>query len=92
MQKCNIVNGANMATEWNQRIAVNPKIFVGKPATKGTRIAVEFVLEKTTDGWSMADILNAYPNLAREDVLAAHSFAAELFKEATFVAAGKQAA
>jgi uncharacterized protein (DUF433 family) len=92
MQKCNMVNGANMATEWNQRIAVNPKILASKPAIKGSRIAVEFVHEKTADGCSMADILNAYPNLAREDVLAAHSLAAELRKEATFVAPGKQAA
>jgi uncharacterized protein (DUF433 family) len=81
-----------MTTEWKQRIVVDPEILGGKPAIKGTRISVELILERTADGWSMEDILKSYPNLVREDVLAAHSFAAEIFKEETFVAIGKLAA
>jgi uncharacterized protein (DUF433 family) len=78
-----------MTTDWKQRIVVNPKILTGKPIIKGTRISVEFILDRTADGWSLDDILQSYPHLTREDVLAAHSFAAELFKEDTFVAIGK---
>ena len=81
-----------MAMDWKQRIVVDPKILTGKPIIKGTRISVEFILDRTADGWSLEDILESYPHLKREDVLAAHSFAAELFKEDTFIAIGKLAA
>jgi uncharacterized protein (DUF433 family) len=81
-----------MNTDWKQRIIVGPDILAGKPVIKGTRISVELILERTADGWSLEDILNSYPSLAREDVLAAHAFAAALFKEETFVAVRKLAA
>lgn len=74
---------------WKDRIIVDPEILVGKPIIKGTRISVELILDRVADGWSMEDILKAYPHLAREDVLAALSFASELFKEEKFVAIGK---
>lgn len=76
-------------TQWKERIVVNPDILVGKPIIKGTRISVELILDRVADGWSMDDILTAYPHICRDDVLAALSFAAELFKEETFVAVGK---
>ena len=79
-------------TNWKDRIVVDPDILVGKPTVKGTRIAVELILDRLSDGWTMEDILSSYPTLTREDVLAALSFAAELFKEETFVAINKVAA
>jgi uncharacterized protein (DUF433 family) len=74
---------------WKDRIVVDPDILIGKPIIKGTRISVELIMDRTADGWSMDDILKAYPHLSREDVLAALSFAAELFREEKFVAIGK---
>lgn len=74
---------------WKDRIVVDPDILVGKPIIKGTRISVELILDRVADGWSVEDILKAYPHLAREDVLAALSFASELFKEEKFIAIGK---
>jgi uncharacterized protein (DUF433 family) len=62
-----------MNTDWKQRIIVEPDILAGKPVIKGTRISVELILERTADGWSLEDILNSYPSLSREDVLAAHA-------------------
>lgn len=56
---------------------------------KGTRISVELILDRMADGWTMEDILAAYPHISRDDVLAALSFAAELYKEETFAAVGK---
>ena len=53
------------------RITVDPAIMVGKPVIKGTRIPVEAVLRKIGVGWSIADILDAYPRLTSEDVYAA---------------------
>jgi len=79
-------------TDWKNRIVVDPDILVGKPTVKGTRISVELILDRLSDGWSMEDILSSNPTLKREDVLAALSFAAELFKEETFVAINKVAA
>ncbi|MDF9391325.1 MULTISPECIES: DUF433 domain-containing protein [Methylococcus] len=74
---------------WKDRIVVDPDILVGKPIIKGTRISVELLLDRLADGWSIDDILRSYPHLTRDDVLAALSFAAELFREERFVAVGK---
>jgi uncharacterized protein (DUF433 family) len=74
---------------WKDHIEVNPAVLVGKPIIKGTRISVELILDRMADGWSMEDVLTSYPHISREDVLAALSFASELFKEETFVAVGK---
>lgn len=74
---------------WKDRIEVNPAVLVGKPIIKGTRISVELILDRLADGWTMEDVLVSYPHISREDVLAALSFASELFKEETFVAVGK---
>lgn len=79
-------------TDWKDRIVFDPDILVGKPTVRGTRISVELILDRLSDGWTMEDILSSYPTLAREDVLAALSFATELFKEETFVAINKVAA
>lgn len=76
-------------TNWKDRIVVDPAILVGKPTIKGTRISVELILDRASDGWTMEDILSSYPTITREDVLAALSFAAELLKEETFVAIDK---
>lgn len=78
--------------EWKGRIVVDPDILVGKPIIKGTRISVELILDRFSDGWTMEDILASYPHITREDVLAALAFATELFKEETFVAVGKATA
>lgn len=77
--------------EWRDRIEVNPAVLVGKPIIKGTRISVELILDRFADGWTMDDVLASYPHIAREDVLAALTFATELFKEEIFVAVGKAA-
>lgn len=59
------------------RIEVNPKVMVGKPVIKGTRIPVELLLRKLSEGASLDDLLEAYPHLAREDIYAAFAYAAE---------------
>lgn len=61
--------------DWRSRIVSNPNILLGKPAIKGTRIAVELLLDRLVDGWSMEDVLAAYPQLARDDV----PFVAEIY-------------
>jgi uncharacterized protein (DUF433 family) len=63
--------------DWRERIEVNPKVLVGKPVIKGTRISVEFILELLSEGWSQESILKSYPQLQEEDIRAARSNGAE---------------
>ncbi len=65
---------------WHQRIVVDPAVLGGKPVIKGTRMAVEFVVALCAEGWSLDDILQNYPSLTREDVLAALQYATEALK------------
>ncbi len=51
---------------------------LGKPTIKGTRITVELLLRKLSEGESIQNLLDAYPHLQREDVLAALSYGAEV--------------
>lgn len=64
-----------------ERISVDPEICHGKPCVKGTRIMVAQVVQFLANGDSVEAILNAYPELTREDVQACLAFAAELTRE-----------
>lgn len=66
---------------WQERIAVDPEVLAGKPAIRGTRIAVEFVLELLAAGQPEGEILENYPGLEREDILACLSYASYLAHE-----------
>jgi uncharacterized protein (DUF433 family) len=63
--------------DWHERIELNPEVLAGKPVVRGTRLAVEFVVELLADGWSEKAILDEYPDLAREDVQACLAYASE---------------
>ncbi|MEW4570899.1 DUF433 domain-containing protein [Tautonia sp. JC769] len=56
--------------DWRDHIAVDPKVLVGKPVIKGTRIAVEFVVDRMAHGWTFDQILQEYDHLSREDLQA----------------------
>lgn len=71
--------------EWRERIVCDPDILVGKPTIKGTRISVELVLGWLGAGWSIDQVLENYPHIAREDVLAALSYASEYMREERFI-------
>jgi len=59
------------------RIEINPKVMLGKPVIRGTRVPVELILRKLSEGAAEADLLDAYPRLTREDIQAAIGFAAD---------------
>ena len=61
----------------HERIAVSPRIMSGKPVIRGTRIPVELILRKLSEGASEADLLDAYPRLTTEDLHAAMRYAAD---------------
>jgi uncharacterized protein (DUF433 family) len=62
--------------EWRERIERRPEVLGGKPVIRGTRIAVELILERLGDGWSEKDLLESWPHLAPEDIRAAQAYAA----------------
>ena len=62
---------------FTDRIEINPRVMLGKPVIRGTRIPVELILRKLSEGASEGDLLDAYPNLAREDIQAAMRYAAD---------------
>jgi len=59
------------------RIEVNPKVILGKPVIRGTRIPVELILRKLSEGATEADLLDAFPRLRSEDIQAAIGYAAD---------------
>jgi uncharacterized protein (DUF433 family) len=66
---------------WSERIVVDPAILAGKPVIRGTRLAVEFILELLAAGQSEQDIQAAYPGVTRDDILACLSYASYLAHE-----------
>jgi uncharacterized protein (DUF433 family) len=63
--------------DWEERIVIDPKVLVGKPVVKGTRLAVEFIVDLLARGWKEEDILGDYPGLTHEDILACLAYASE---------------
>jgi uncharacterized protein (DUF433 family) len=62
----------------SERIVVDTEILAGKPVIRGTRLAVEFILEILTSGQSENEVLANYPGLTRDDILACLSYASYL--------------
>ncbi len=60
---------------WQERIAVDSAVLAGKPVVKGTRLAVELIVELLAQGWTESEILANYPGLTREDIQACLGYA-----------------
>jgi uncharacterized protein (DUF433 family) len=67
--------------EWRDRITVDPAVLVGKPVIKGTRLAVEFMLELLAAGWTLDQIVANYPGVTIEDIRACIAYAREVLQE-----------
>ncbi|MEW5986588.1 MAG: DUF433 domain-containing protein [Chloroflexota bacterium] len=59
------------------RIEINPNVMMGKPVVRGTRIPVELIIRKLSEGATEADLLDAYPRLSQADIMAALAYAAD---------------
>lgn len=60
---------------WQDRIILDPEVLAGKPVIKGTRIAVEFVIDLLAQEWTESDVLENYPGLTHEDLKACLGYA-----------------
>ncbi len=63
---------------WKEHIDRNPAVIGGKPKIKGTRIGVELILERLGDGWTVEQLVEAYPHVTAEQIQACQSYAAEM--------------
>jgi uncharacterized protein (DUF433 family) len=61
----------------HERIETNPKVMVGKPVVRGTRVTVELILRKLGAGMTADEIIADHPRLSVEDIRAAQAFAAD---------------
>ena len=71
----------------NERIAIDPAVMMGKPVVRGTRITVEQIVRECANGMTVDQIVDQYPRLTREDVLAALAFAADYLRNEVTIAA-----
>lgn len=72
---------------WRDRIDSDPKVIGGKPRVKGTRMGVAFLLGLFGSGWSIQVVLENYPHLTEEDLLAVFAYAADVLGEEKALAA-----
>lgn len=68
-----------------KRITANPRIFGGKPIIRGTRISVEFILELLASGATEPEILQDYPHLKPNDIMACLQYAARSSQNEIYV-------
>ncbi len=68
-----------------ERIACDPKVMVGKPVIKGTRLTVEYILNLLAHGSSATDILDEYDGLVLEDIHACLLFASQSLSSTAFM-------
>ena len=67
------------------RIEIDPQVMLGKPVIRGTRIPVELLVRKLSEGATKADLLDAYPRLTEADIKAALAFAADSLAHETII-------
>jgi uncharacterized protein (DUF433 family) len=66
--------------KWKGYIELNPAVMMGKPIIKGTRIAVETIIDELASGYTEDDVLKAHPRLTKEHILAALQYASMIIK------------
>jgi uncharacterized protein (DUF433 family) len=68
------------AINWRDHVEIRPEVLVGKPVIKGTRLAVELMLDLLAAGCTEAQILDNYPGLTREQLQACVAYAADVIR------------
>jgi len=74
---------------WKDRIIADRDVLVGKPIVKGTRLSVDFILSLLAEGWTEEQVLENYPQLQREDLMAVFAFVQQCMVDEHYVALEK---
>ncbi len=72
---------------WQDHIHSDPKILVGKPVVKGTRLSVVFILGLFSNGWTEQQVLENYPQLTKESLRAVFAYVQECMEDEIVIAA-----
>lgn len=67
--------------DWQKFITSDPKVLVGKPVIRGTRLSVEFIVGRLANGWTEQDLLDNYSSLTKESIQAVYAYAHDLMQE-----------
>lgn len=65
---------------WQERIILDPKVLVGKPVIKGTRISVELVIDLLGRGYTTQQVIEQYPHITAQDVQACLAYASDVLR------------
>ena len=63
---------------YREKIFISPDIMLGKPVIKGTRITVELIIKKLSEGMEINDIIHEFPQVTRDDVMACLAYSADV--------------
>lgn len=63
---------------YREKIFISPDIMLGKPVIKGTRITVELIIKKMSEGMEINDIIQEFPQVTRDDVMACLAYSADV--------------
>jgi len=74
------MNTQDQSMAWQDRITIDEQLLAGKPVIRGTRIAVEFVVDLLGRGWTTEQILREYDHLTPEDIQACLAYASDVLK------------
>ena len=70
---------------WQEYIISDPKILIGKPTIKGTRISVELILELFSLGWTESQILDSYPSISKESLRAVFAYLKDCIQQELYL-------
>jgi uncharacterized protein (DUF433 family) len=71
--------------DWKEYIVADPAILGGKPTIKGTRISVEFIIQRLAQGWTESDLLENYPRLTAKHLQAVFAYVQECIEDGSLI-------
>ncbi len=77
--------------DWRNHIHSDPKVLLGKPTIKGTRLSIELILELFAAGWSNEMLFQSYPNLKKDDLTAVYLYLKECIEHELYFPISKSA-
>jgi uncharacterized protein (DUF433 family) len=76
---------------WKDYIVADAAVLGGKPAVKGTRISVEFIIQRLAQGWTERELLENYPRLTAEHLQAVFAYLQECLEDGLLISDSPQA-
>jgi len=75
----------NSDMDWKDYIVADPAVLGGKPAIRGTRISVEFVIQRLAQGWTESELLENYPRLTAKHLQAVFAYVQECIEDGSLI-------